>query len=358
MKIDGKEYSRAHVLERLGNIAQIGGARHYTLSEGRAQGLRAVDCDTGAGLRFTVLPDRGLDISLCSYKGASLVHITASGEAHPAFYEPAGLGWLRTFFGGLLTTCGLTYIGAPGRDGDEDLGLHGRYSCLPAARVNDLSRWEGDEYIIELSGVVEEAVLFGSRIRLTRRITTKAGANSLRITDCAENFGYASSPFTILYHINPGFPLLDAGARLHLPEKGCVPQNEHAREGMENRFVFSAPQAGFQEMVWLHTVKADTEGNAHALLVNSGLMGGLALHIAFSAASLPYFNEWKMMGQGDYVIGLEPCNSPGANRARVRAQGLLPMLAPGEQRQMDVEISVIEGREAIDQLVRRIAAIV
>ena len=65
----------------------------------------AIDVDTGAGgLRFTVLPDRGLDISLASYKGNNLSFLTPAGETHPAFYEPGGLGWLRTFTGGLLTT--------------------------------------------------------------------------------------------------------------------------------------------------------------------------------------------------------------------------------------------------------------
>jgi hypothetical protein len=122
MKIGDKEYTRAQILERVGSINQLAGTRHYILNDGRSKGIAAVDVDTGSGLRFTVLPDRGLDISLAAFKGTSLVYLTPNGEVNPAFYEPQGPGWLRTCFAGLLTTCGLTYFGAPGKDGSDELG--------------------------------------------------------------------------------------------------------------------------------------------------------------------------------------------------------------------------------------------
>ena len=68
------------------------------------------------------------------------------GEAHPAYFEPEGTRRLRTF-GGLLTTCGLTYAGAPSTDAGEDLGLHGRVS--PARRnVHVDAEWDGDDYVV------------------------------------------------------------------------------------------------------------------------------------------------------------------------------------------------------------------
>ena len=94
-----------------GQHPAAGGVRRCILDDGRSKGVTAFEVDTGAGFRFTVLPDRGLDISSASFRGTNLVHLTQNGEAHPAFYEPQGLGWLRTFFAGLLTTCGLTYLG-------------------------------------------------------------------------------------------------------------------------------------------------------------------------------------------------------------------------------------------------------
>ena len=132
MNIGSQSYTRAEILRRVGNVNQVASARHIVLADGRAKGVAAIDFDTGAGLRFTVLPDRGMDIAAASFKGCNLVYLTPNGETHPAFYESQGAGWLRAWSAGLLTTCGLTTIGAPGRDGDEELPLHGRYSASPA----------------------------------------------------------------------------------------------------------------------------------------------------------------------------------------------------------------------------------
>ncbi|MBI3947399.1 MAG: aldose 1-epimerase family protein [Armatimonadetes bacterium] len=347
MRVAGKTYSRARALERVGNLRQLGGARHVVLNDGRSKGVAAIDVDTGAGLHFTVLPDRGLDISAASYRGTNLVYLTPNGEVNPAFYEPRGMGWLRTFFGGLLTTCGLTYLGPPGRDGDEDLGLHGRATVTPARQVCDRSGWEGDEYRIEISGIVEECALFGDKLRLTRTITTHIGSKALMVRDRVENFGYASSPFTILYHVNPGFPLLDAASELVLSAAESSPCDPHSARGLGAMRRFTAPVPGFQEENFLHRMAADGEGWAHAALINRELQGGLGLSLRFDAAALPYLNEWKMMGQGDYVVGIEPCNAPCENRALLREQGLLPFLEPGDAREMRVGIGVLEGEAEI-----------
>ena len=80
--------------------------------------------------------------------------------------------------------------------------------------MRDQSRWEGDEYVVELCGVVNECNLFGDKLRLTRHISTRMGATSLAIHDVVENVGYQASPFTILYHMNFGFPLLDGASRV------------------------------------------------------------------------------------------------------------------------------------------------
>ncbi len=341
MRIGSNHYTRAQILERVGSIRQVGGTRHSVLSAGRSKGVSAIDVDTGAGLAFTVLPDRGMDISAAAFRGTNLVHLTANGEANPAFYEPQGLGWLRTFFAGLLTTCGLTYLGPPGRDGEEDLGLHGRATTTPARQVCDLSRWDGDEYRIELTGVVEETMLFGDKVRLTRTLTTEIGRKSFTILDRAENFGYRSSPFTLLYHINPGFPLLDAGSRLILSAARSEACDAHSAHGMQAMRSFSAPVPGFEEENFLHTMAAGADGMAGAAMANPNL--GLGLFVRFDPTTLPFLNEWKMMGQGDYVVGVEPCNAPCENRSVLRERGLLPMLEPGEVREMRLEIGVLDG---------------
>ncbi|MDP3443943.1 MAG: DUF4432 family protein, partial [Ignavibacteria bacterium] len=200
--------TRNELQQHIGNLAQIGGSRHYVLSDGLSRNLRGIDVNSGSGLQYTILPDRGMDISLASYKGINLVYLTCNGETHPAFYEPENFGWLRTFTAGLLTTCGLTYLGVPVTDGNEQLGLHGRYSTIPAKQVSDLSGWIGDEYHIKIRGTIEEASIFGHKLRLERQIHTIQGQSSLRIEDKVTNFGYLPSPYTILYHMNLGFPLL------------------------------------------------------------------------------------------------------------------------------------------------------
>ena len=127
------------------DIRQIGGTRTYELSEGATRGTRVIDVNAGE-LRYSVVVDRGMDISLASYKGINLTHFVLENwrEYTPSFYESGGSeSGLVTSFGGLSTTCGLTYLGPPGIDQGEDLGLHGRYSAIPARRVNDFSEPEG-----------------------------------------------------------------------------------------------------------------------------------------------------------------------------------------------------------------------
>lgn len=349
MKYRGKEYTRREVERRIGNIAQLGGTRHYELTEGQSKGVKAVDCKTGNGFDFTVLPDRGMDISLASFQGANLVHLTANGEVNSSYYNPAGLEWLNNFFAGLLTTCGLTYFGPPGKDGDDDLGLHGRITNIPAKRFNDLSGWEGDEYVIELQGIVEESMLFGDKMRLERTISSKIGSNSLKITDKVTNFGFKESPFCILYHINPGFPLLDDGTELIISSKTVFPYDEKSADYVEEACKFTSPQPGFVEENFLHEMVADDDGYAYAAVVNQKQNDGLGLYLKFKTDSLPYLSEWKMMGEGDYVVGIEPVNVKLGNRAELRDVGILPMLAPGEEKTMEVEIGVLNGNEEIEK---------
>lgn len=347
MNIDGKTYSRSELLKRIGNVCQFGGTRHYELIEGKKRGTRAVDVNTGTGFNFTVIPDRGLDISLASYKGMNLIYQTAAGEVNPAYYNATGMEWMRSFFGGLLTTCGLTYLGAPGCDEGEDLGLHGRYSSTPVTRFCDTSCWKGDEYGIELLGSVEESVLFGDKLRMDRVIRTQAGKRSLTVCDKVENTGSHASPFTILYHINPGFPLLDENAELILSSIKVIPYDEVSKGGTDEFLRFAAPAAGYREQNFHHVMVGDIAGYAYAAIVNRELLGGIGLYIRFKMDSLPYLNEWKMLGEVDYVVGIEPCNTKCMNRSELRREGNLPFLAPGEAREQFVEIGILDGAKEI-----------
>jgi hypothetical protein len=369
MIIGGKDFTRRDIERRTGSLHQIGGTRHSTLSSGRSKGVHVVEFNTGTGFSFTVVPDRGLDIADCTYRGLSLVYLTPGGITHPAFYEPVGFGWLRTFFGGLLTTCGLTYFGNPGRDGDDDLGLHGRYSTLPADRVCDRSRWEGDSYILEVNGEISESSLFGEKITLQRSIRSEVGKSSLVVRDSARNVGFSSAPFCLLYHVNAGFPLLDAQSELVLSSQEVYPYDSIAEAGLDDIRRFGEPSRGFQGQDYLHTMKGDKDGYAAAALVNRTLTpnpgrttkgstpGGMGLFMKFNTSTLPFLNEWKMLGEGDYVLGIEPVNTIILNRAELKSRGRLPMLEPGEVREMELELGVLEGQSEINRFVAGVESI-
>ena len=111
--IFGKFFKKSELLTRVGDISQIGGARLINLAEGKQQGVQAVEFRTGSGFNFLAVPSRGLDITIAEHNGKALAWRSAIGEVSPAYYEEVGAGWLRSFPGGLVTTCGLTTAGAP-----------------------------------------------------------------------------------------------------------------------------------------------------------------------------------------------------------------------------------------------------
>lgn len=351
----GKSYSKQELARRVGNLSQIGGTRAYELSDGPERGVRGVDFRTATGFEFTVLPDRGLDISAASYQGMSLVWRSPVGEIAPAFYEPQGLGWLRTFHGGLLTTCGLTHVGGPCQDGSESLGLHGRHSTTPARNVSVDAHWRDDECTMWIKGDVKQSVLFGENLTLTRKISATLGESRLAIEDLAENTGFEKSPFLILYHINAGFPLVDAGTRLVATSVSVTPRDEEAEKGKEDFNVVSDPLAGFSEKVYFHEMKADSDGYAYSALINERLALGLC--VRYRTGTLPHFVQWKMMGEGAYVVGMEPSNNLLRGRPGERDAGTLPELEPGERLSMFLEIGVLSGQGEIKEYQKRVASI-
>jgi len=94
-------------------------------------------------------------------------------------------------------------------------------------------------------------------------------------------------------------------------------------------------------------MRGDRAGRTKAVLVNKKLAGGLGLCVRFNVRELPYLTQWKSSGSGEYVLGIEPCNVPCMSRADLRSKGLLPMLAPGGVRNINVEIGILEGSQEL-----------
>ncbi|MCL5026043.1 MAG: aldose 1-epimerase family protein [Chloroflexi bacterium] len=355
----GRTYSRNELLQKVGDISQVAGVKPYILTDGRSAGVEAVDFRTGSGFAFTVLPGRAMDISYAEWRGIPLCWRSQTGDVAGAFYEPEGIGWLRGFAGGLLATCGLTQAGAPCVDADEQLGLHGRIGYIPATNVAADAGWDGDEYSMWARGKVREAVVFGTNLQLTRRISARLGENRLLIEDRVENMAFQPTPHMIIYHINIGFPVVDEGAVLLCPSKKITPRDDIAAAGLPDYDKVEPPQADFAEHVYYHELAAGEDGNTLFGIVNRGFAGGhgIGVYVKCRTGQLPTLVEWKMNGAGTYVMGIEPTNAASAGgRAWEREQGTLPMLGPGESRDYQVEIGVLTSLAEIESFERQVQA--
>lgn len=79
---------------------------------------------------------------------------------------------------------------------------------------------------------------------------------------------------------------------------------------------------------------------------------GLALAIRFAPEQLPALVQWRMFGEGTYVMGMEPANCPTIEgRIEAEKRGTLPFLEPGESRHYQLEFNVLTGRADIDSLI-------
>ena len=334
----GKNWTRKQLLERIGNPNQIATVRPHTLADGRAKGVGAVEFSTGSGFRFTVLPDRALDICAAEHNGRSLCWQSAGGVTSPHDYHPEGAEWAYGFFGGLLTTCGLTYFGAPCVDQGKALGLHGRVSATPAQEVAVEAGWQGDEYLIGARGKVIESSTFGPKLCLTRSIFAFLGQKRLFIHDEVANIGYEPAPHMMLYHVNLGFPVVDAGSRLIAPSLTVTPRDAGGEKGKEQYASFGAPTAGWKERVYFHDLAAPGD-QAMAAVVNPAL--GFGAYMLYRKSQLPQLIEWKQMGKGEYVVGVEPGTNLVCGRDRERAEGRLRMLQPQETVTYDLELGAL-----------------
>jgi hypothetical protein len=349
-RLYGSFLSRADLLQRVGDLSQIAGVQVGELGDGLERGVRIAEVHTGGGLEFTVLVDRGLDIGPAFFCGAPLAWRSPTTTVAPAFFEPEGFGWLRGFGGGLVTTCGLTYFGAPGIDQSQNLGLHGRASYLPATHLAYGGDWDGDEYDLWVTGELREASVFGENLLLRRRISARLGEPRFIIGDTVVNEGYESTPHMLLYHITVGFPIISEQSEWLASVRETTPRDESAAAGLEHYARFQPPTAGYREQVFNHTLKADADGMAQVAVVNRTWNNGqgLGVYLRFRPDELPYLVQWKMMGQGTYACALEPATNLVEGRAKERAEGRLISLRAGESRHYRTEVGVLTSQAEIE----------
>jgi len=308
MNILGKEIEKDEVLNSIGDISQIGGISSFEFNDGVSKGVRAIEIKTIAGLNMTVLLDRGMDISFLSYKSVPISFRSKVRETSPTYFESRGYEFLRTFFGGFLTTCGLTYMGPQSKNGGEEFGLHGRISNISAENVWADGEWSEKTYKIWVYGKVREAKFFGDYLQLTRKITTYMDKPEITIEDTVENIGKRKPPLMILYHLNFGYPFLNSNSKIIEGEAEVKPLNENSERDFNKYREFCKPTVGFKEQAFLHDIKPDSDGNSNIALVDSTFNdgNGLGIWLKFNKDNLPYLLEWKNASPGENVCGLEP----------------------------------------------------
>lgn len=344
-EIFGRKFTADELSAYVGRMEQVAGVTRFVWDDGKARGVRGARVYTGSGLDFTVALDRAMDIPAASFRGIPLAWVSQVGVTRGDFYEPYGKGWDRTFFGGLVQTCGLRSAGHASVIGEDEFGLHGRISTTPAENVNVTTEWRGDEYVLEIKGRVVQAHSWKENLTLTRTISTKAGATNFRMSDVVANEGPVSSPHTIMYHVNPGFPVFTENSKI----LWSIARAEGASEA--EFLKFTAPGKGGEGGGYFYH-KADADGRARAAVVNPALGGGFGLYMEWDNEALPVMITWKQLARHAYLVALEPANCRIKTNAKLREEGALPYLEPGEKRTYELEFGVLDGAEEVERFRR------
>ena len=369
-----RELSRRELARRLSRLDAVAGVRLVTLGDGAERGVRVLEFRTGTGLDFDVMIDRCMDVGAVHYRGAAIGWQSSTGFRTPWLHDPEGergLGFLRSFTG-FMNTCGLDHAffmetlpaeryGYPAREA-VDQPLHGRAPMTPARLVGYGSRWESDECVLWAEGEVVQTAMFGEDLHLYRRIEARVGGSGFTVEDRVENHGFSRTPHMLLYHVNLGYPLLDAGSEFRAPvERVMWRSHETYQNGVGYRTMPAPQPMGFTEQVYTHAVAAEAGGTVPAALINrrldlGGDSPGLAFLIEYRREELPVLLEWQSVREGGYALGIEPSTAHPGGAALNEEHGLLCHLDHGESRRYRTRFSVVAGESAIAALEARIDA--
>ncbi|MDD5597705.1 MAG: aldose 1-epimerase family protein [Victivallaceae bacterium] len=320
---------------------QLARCRLSSLEDGNGRGMRIIDFNNGSGLNFTVVPDRGMDITDTYFKGVPIAFRAPAGYVNGAKFESKGFGWLRSWAGGMVATCGLRNVGPPGEDSgavlEPEWGLHGRIGHQSAENLCIRQFWQDDRFILKAEGKMREAALFSENLRLEREITTVMGDNTVYLTDRVANEGGASEVLQILYHCNFGYPAISPGTMLKAADHKVSPRDAGASKNVDRWHLFEEPVPGFQEQCFLHEIPADGTGFAEIKLLNPLL--GLEAKLAWDTSTLPNMMQWKMQGVGAYALGLEPTNCTVSGRTADIMNKKARFIEPGEEISFRIKLS-------------------
>jgi len=345
---------------KVSNPLQVGGIETAILDNGPGKGTRIAWVNTGTGLRYKVVIDRGLDIADASYNAHSLAWISHLGVVAPSPTGYRGIEWLNGFGGGLLTTCGLDHVGGPESDEYGERGLHSQFSGLPAT-IESIIQPDplAGRLDMQITGIIKQSRPLGAQLVLRRTISGKLGEPTIRIQDEVVNHGNTPAPHMLLYHMNLGWPLVDEGADI------CWRGPWESREGADKAKIFQAGQpfrkgsppledhvGGGEEAAFID-VEADDDGTCCCGIHNPNI--GIALSIEFKKNQLPWLTNWQHWGPGECVVGLEPGTHPPIGQAKARQNGSLILLEPQERREYEVVVRIMDQPTDIADFLQRTA---
>lgn len=340
------------------NAGQVGGIDQYTIDDGPARGVRVALVNTGGGLRFRVLLDRGSDIDQAFIHQHSLAFLTHKGPIAPTRSLDDGLDWLKGFPGGLLTSCGPFNIGGPCEDDGEKLGLHGPHSHTPAT-IESIIQPDPHAGQMQMSIVTRHryGAFYGPCVELKRTIGATLGSNTISFVDEFYNASNVEVPHAWLLHINLGYPLCDGGSEF------CFDAPE-VKETMKNSPMSPAYYRGQKwkkipdpleqhlgtgaVVAYLYPRAKDRSGGTTVGLVNRKLGIGVAIH--YNTREFGRCGVWQHWGEREYVTGIEPMNGTVNGRDEDRATGRLDSLPAGGRKTYRYQIEVVTDKAGIEAL--------
>ena len=323
--------------------------KKYRLTEGRSNGVRCIDIDMG-DLAFTIISDRCMDIGEVKLRGQQVAFLSKNGIVSPAYYNPRDYGWLESFGGGLVATCGLQNVGDPCEYNGQHHGLHGRIGNIPAENISIEVERDADMYTaqparVTVTGTVRERAVLGCCYELCRTITAQAAEAPnkssnpqprdtqyiITLNDQITNLSDIPQPLMLLYHINFGYPMINPGATLTIPGSQSIePFDKHAEANLKQWMCFTPPSAGAPEEVFLHKFAPSPDGMGWFSICSGGHKP-MTVNVSYSQDSLPYLGLWKNFRPQEYAMGLEPCNNHIRGVALEDANGSLQTLQPNEK---------------------------
>ena len=339
------------------NPMQLGGIETSVLDDGPGRGNRIAWVNTGGGLRYKVLIDRGLDIADAEFRGQSLTWHSLGGPLVPSHAYTRGMQWLWGFYGGLLGSCGPLNTGAPFVEEGEEYGLHGTHSYNRAI-VESIVNPDPAAGRLEMSitGIIRTARLFGPNVELRRTIRSVLGAPALHVHDVFLNRGNEPAPHAWLLHINFGYPLLEPGASTYCYRGKVIPLGTGSEWFRPDRDFRAAVRPleghrGAGEYFAYIDPAPDARGRVQAGVVNR--KRGFGVSIEYPDRQFPRMGNWQHWGPaGEYVGALEPMTASVEGWAADRQHGWFKTLKPGRSVEYQCSITATADPADLEQLLK------